>query len=284
MTNARADADFDRQSLSSATNSGSGGVGRLARSSSFRIRSDAREAAAISAEFTLSATMVTFDVEVEIPMDAEAYLREKDSQAYKDFHMRKMGTLEQEYLSHEVVDGHVVTVTRTVPSINIPWALRRAILGNKQAEFIDRRRWMEGSHLTAPFTQSFHTTNNITDRCVVEGTITVEPAGAAGACRVRAQGECVVTLKGFGPKVESLIVANLRGSYEKLPEVMEEWMRVKRLDDAAASSFVSNLSPAAPHRARRRGGAFGSFIDVESAADVVAFDDEDEDVDAKSRR
>ena len=226
--------------------------------------------------------MVTFDVEVEIPMDAEAYLREKDSQAYKDFHMRKMGTLEQEYLSHEVVDGHVVTVTRTVPSINIPWALRRAILGNKQAEFIDRRRWMEGSHLTAPFTQSFHTTNNITDRCVVEGTITVEPAGAAGACRVRAQGECVVTLKGFGPKVESLIVANLRGSYEKLPEVMEEWMRVNRLDDAAASSFVSNLSPAAPHRARRRGGAFGSFIDVESAADVVAFDDEDEDVDAKS--
>ena len=221
-------------------------------------------------------------MEVEIPMDAEAYLREKDSQAYKDFHMRKMGTLEQEYLSHEVVDGHVVTVTRTVPSINIPWALRRAILGNKQAEFIDRRRWMEGSHLTAPFTQSFHTTNNITDRCVVEGTITVEPAGAAGACRVRAQGECVVTLKGFGPKVESLIVANLRGSYEKLPEVMEEWMRVKRLDDAAASSFVSNLSPAAPHRARRRGGAFGSFIDVESAADVVAFDDEDEDVDAKS--
>ena len=226
--------------------------------------------------------MVTFDVEVEIPMDAEAYLREKDSQAYKDFHMRKMGTLEQEYLSHEVVDGHVVTVTRTVPSINIPWALRRAILGNKQAEFIDRRRWMEGTHLTAPFTQSFHTTNNITDRCVVEGTITVEPAGAPGACRVRAQGECVVTLKGFGPKVESLIVANLRGSYEKLPEVMEEWMRVKRLDDAAASSFVSNLSPAAPRRARRRGGAFGSFIDVESAADVVAFDDEDEDVDAKS--
>lgn len=226
--------------------------------------------------------MVTFDVEVEIPMDAEAYLREKDSQAYKDFHMRKMGTLEQEYLSHEVVDGHVVTVTRTVPSINIPWALRRAILGNKQAEFIDRRRWIEGAHLTAPFTQSFHTTNNITDRCVVEGTITVEPAGVPGVCRVRAQGECVVTLKGFGPKVESLIVANLKGSYDKLPEVMDEWMRVKRHGDAAASSSFSGLSPATPRRARRRGGAFGSFIDVESAADGVAFDDDGEDVDAKS--
>ena len=221
--------------------------------------------------------MVTFDVEVEIPMDAEAYLREKDSQAYKDFHMRKMGTLEQEYLSHEVVDGHVVTVTRTVPSINIPWALRRAILGNKQAEFIDRRRWMEGTHLTAPFTQSFHTTNNITDRCVVEGTITVEPAGAAGACRVRAQGE--------GRHSQGFRIGGISSSptsgVPQLPEVMESGSR-QTPRDAAASSFVSNLSPAAPHRARRRGGAFGSFIDVESAADVVAFDDEDEDVDAKS--
>ena len=194
--------------------------------------------------------MVTFDVEVEIPMDAEAYLREKDSQAYKDFHMRKMGTLEQEYLSHEVVDGHVVTVTRTVPSINIPWALRRAILGNKQAEFIDRRRWMEGSHLTAPFTQSFHTTNNITDRCVVEGTITVEPAGAASAYRVRAQGECVVTLKGFGPKVESLTVANLGGSYEKLPEVMEEGCASAAC--GARASSVSTFTRRALSRASSR--------------------------------
>ena len=61
-------------------------------------------------------------------MDADAYLAEKDSDAYRDFHMRQMGTLEQEYVSREIVDGHVVTVTRTVPGINIPWALRRAIL------------------------------------------------------------------------------------------------------------------------------------------------------------
>ena len=197
--------------------------------------------------------MVTFDVEVEIPMDAEAYLREKDSQAYKDFHMRKMGTLEQEYLSHEVVDGHVVTVTRTVPSINIPWALRRAILGNKQAEFIDRRRWMEGTHLTAvhpvlPHHQQHH--RSVRRR----GAITVEPAGAAGACRVRAQGECVVTLKGFGPKVESLIVANLRGSYEKLPEVMEEpdARQTPRDDGRRLVLRLQPLTRRAPSRASSR--------------------------------
>ena len=61
-------------------------------------------------------------------------------------------------------------------------------------------------HRTAPFTQSFRTTNNITDRCVVEGEIAVEPAGPPGVCRVRARGECVVTLRGFGPKIEQIIV------------------------------------------------------------------------------
>ena len=96
--------------------------------------------------------MVVFDVVVELPMDADEYLRVKDSAAYKAFHCEKNGTA-NEYLSDEVVDGERRTVTRTIPNIAIPWALRRAILGNKRVEFIDRRRWREGSHLTAPFTQ-----------------------------------------------------------------------------------------------------------------------------------
>ena len=61
-----------------------------------------------------------------------------------------MGTLEQEFLSSEIVDGEAVTVTRTVPTIDIPWALRRAILGNRRAEFVDTRRWTHGAHLTRP--------------------------------------------------------------------------------------------------------------------------------------
>jgi hypothetical protein len=133
--------------------------------------------------------------------------------------MKKMGTLEQENLSRVVEDGYVTTVSRTVPTISIPYMLRKAILGSKQVEFVDTRRWLDGAHLTAPFTQSFHTTNNITSMCVVDGTITVEHTGRAGRCRVRAQGECKVTLKGVGTKVEGIIVNNLKGSYAKLPEV-----------------------------------------------------------------
>lgn len=87
--------------------------------------------------------MVVFDVVVELPMDADEYLRVKDSAAYKAFHCEKNGTA-NEYLSDETVDGERRTVTRTIPNIAIPWALRRAILGNKRVEFIDRRRWREG--------------------------------------------------------------------------------------------------------------------------------------------
>ena len=197
--------------------------------------------------------MVVFDVVVELPMDADEYLRVKDSAAYKAFHCEKNGTA-NEYLSDESVDGERRTVTRTIPNIAIPWALRRAILGNKRVEFIDRRRWREGSHLTAPFTQHFHTTNNISDRCVVQGTVTVEPHGP-GRCVITVRGECVVEVKGLGGKIEQLIVNNLRGSYEKVPAVIAEWLAISGHHDTkpdtsfaeAPAEFTSlDLGPPTP--------------------------------------
>ena len=195
---------------------------------------------------------MVFDVVVEVPMDADEYLRVKDSAAYKAFHCEKNGTL-NEYISDEVVDGERRTVTKTIPNIAIPWALRRAILGNRRVEFIDRRRWRDGAHLTAPFTQHFQTTNNISDRCVVNGTVTVERHGP-NRCRIIARGECVVDVKGLGGKIEQLIVNNLRGSYEKVPAVVAEWLaisarRPSSLDEApaAASEFTSlDLGPPTP--------------------------------------
>ena len=199
---------------------------------------------------------MVFDVVVEVPMDADEYLRVKDSAAYKAFHCEKNGTV-NEYISDEVVDGERRTVTKTIPNIAIPWALRRAILGNRRVEFIDRRRWRDGAHLTAPFTQHFRTTNNISDRCVVNGTVTVERHGP-NRCRIIARGECVVDVKGLGGKIEQLIVNNLRGSYEKVPAVVAEWLaisarRPSSLDDApaaaplAGSEFTSlDLGPPTP--------------------------------------
>ena len=49
--------------------------------------------------------------------------------------------------------------------------------GNLYRYVEDKRRWLEGTHLTTPFTQAFHTTNNITSACIVDGTITVGLVG-----------------------------------------------------------------------------------------------------------
>lgn len=213
--------------------------------------------------------MVMFDVQVSLPLDATTFLKEKDSDAYKAFHSDAMGTVEQELLSSDVIDGEYHTVTRMVPSIEIPWALRRAVLGNKRTEFIDKRRWAHGSHLTAPFSQTFHITNNITDRCVVTGTILIADE-THGTCLVRAQGEAIVTLKGFGPAVEKLVVNNLKASYDKLPGIVERWMR--RGESPAEQNNLS--TQIMPNRMRtrtrrdstRRTGAFGSVIDMHSAS------------------
>ena len=241
--------------------------------------------------------MVAFDVQVELPLDAAAYLREKDSEAYKQFHADAMGTLEQEYLSSEIVDGEAVTVTRTVPTIDIPWALRRAILGNRRAEFVDTRRWTHGAHLTPPFSQRFHITNNITDRCVVTGVIVIADApGNPGACSVRAHGEAVVTLKGLGPAVEKLVVSNLRASYDKLPGVVEDWLALRRAraPEEASGADARGPSPGrlgrrVRHDSARRTGAFGSVIgvadlDLEAGVPVsVREDDEFKSPEAKAR-
>jgi len=210
--------------------------------------------------------MVVFDVQVVLPMSAVDYLKAKNTDAFKRFHMNAMGTLEQENLSHDVIDGQVVTVTRMVPSIEIPWALRRAILGTRTAEFIDERKWRFGTHLTPPFEQLFTITNNITDRCVVSGKIVISDV-RNNQCLVRVEGEAVVTLKGFGKAVETLVVNNMRASYDKLPGIMQDWARrgETRETENAPGEFAT---PGATRtRARRdssrRTGAFGSVIDVQ---------------------
>ena len=219
--------------------------------------------------YGLASAMVMFDVQVSLPLDATTFLKEKDSDAYKAFHSDAMGTVEQELLSSDVIDGEYHTVTRMVPSIEIPWALRRAVLGNKRAEFIDKRRWAHGSHLTAPFSQTFHITNNITDRCVVTGTILIADE-THGTCLVRAQGEAIVTMKGFGPAVEKLVVNNLKASYDKLPGIVERWMR--RGESPAEQNNLS--TQIMPNRMRtrtrrdstRRTAAFGSVIGMQSVS------------------
>ena len=191
--------------------------------------------------------------------------------------MEKLGTLESEVLSHEVVDGRVKVVIRTVPGMKLP-RIVRPILRGKEVEFVDTRTFAEGAKNVLPFTQTFQTVNNITERAVVTGTITIDEVsdgGGAPCCALRVEGECVVKIAGLGSKVESIIVENLKNAYRRLPLIIDEWMSVRHLHIADMSpipvgSPMSGRAPAStapPLQSQHSSGSFGSFHSADSELD-----------------
>lgn len=143
-----------------------------------------------------------------------------------------------EVLSNELLpDGRVKVVTRQVPGIKLPRVVRPVLRG-KEVEFRDTRTYVEAEKGKIPFTQTFHTVNNITDRAVVEGTITVSQDTDART-KLRVEGECVVKITGLGGKIESIIVENLTRSYRRLPDIVAEWMTVRE-------AMLANPQPRAP--------------------------------------
>ena len=171
--------------------------------------------------------------------------------------MEKLGTLESEVLSHEVVDGRVKVVVRTVPGMKLPRVVRPVLRG-KEVEFVDTRTFAQRDKGKLPFAQTFRTVNNITERASVAGTIVIDrapvPGGpthgsSASATRgrtmmgtvVRVQGECVVRIAGVGGKVESIIVQNLMNAYKKLPEIVGEWVATRETRLALYEGFPGRV-------------------------------------------
>ena len=143
-----------------------------------------------------------------------------------------------EVLSNELLpDGRVKVVTRQVPGIKLPRVVRPVLRG-KEVEFRDTRTYVEAEKGKFPFTQTFHTVNNITDRAVVEGTITVSQDTDART-KLHVEGECVVKITGLGGKIESIIVENLMRSYRRLPDIVAEWMTMRE-------AMLANPQPRVP--------------------------------------
>ena len=169
-----------------------------------------------------------------------------------------------EVLSNELLpDGRVKVVTRQVPGIKLPRVVRPVLRG-KEVEFRDTRTYVEAEKGKIPFTQTFHTVNNITDRAVVEGTITVSQDTDART-KLHVEGECVVKITGLGGKIESIIVENLMRSYRRLPDIVAEWMTMR---EAMLANPQPRVPPAvhAPTRTPGDDGDDESFSPTESDA------------------
>ena len=194
--------------------------------------------------------------------------------------MEKLGTLESEVLSHEVVDGRVKVVVRTVPGMKLPRVVRPVLRG-KEVEFVDTRTFLQRDKGKLPFAQTFRTVNNITERASVAGTIVIDRApvpirgpdpsmvmGTMMGTSIRVQGECVVRIAGLGGKVEAIIVQNLKNAYGKLPDIVGEWVATREARVAATRPEVGFAGRLVP----RPSIALGNLdaMDDVSSADVLS--------------
>ena len=162
-----------------------------------------------------------------LDVSARDFVDDKDTDAYRAFHMKRVGTRELE-ITRDDADartGERTMVIRTVPGIKLP-RLVRGVVPNGKVEFVDTRRYRAGAEKTFPFAQEFTTLNNITKHSVVRGTITVREMGAR-ACVVEVEGECQVALRGIGGIIENIVVDGIRKAYELLPEITREWSEYK---------------------------------------------------------
>ena len=194
--------------------------------------------------------------------------------------MEKLGTLESEVLSHEVVDGRVKVVVRTVPGMKLPRVVRPVLRG-KEVEFVDTRTFLQRDKGKLPFAQTFRTVNNITERASVAGTIVIDRApvpirgpdpsmvmGTMMGTSIRVQGECVVRIAGLGGKVEAIIVQNLKNAYGKLPDIVGEWVATREARVAATRPEVGFAGRLVPRPSIALGN-LGAMDDV-SSADVLS--------------
>ena len=190
--------------------------------------------------------------------------------------MEKLGTLESEVLSHEVVDGRVKVVVRTVPGMKLPRVVRPVLRG-KEVEFVDTRTFLQRDKGKLPFAQTFRTVNNITERASVAGTIVIDRApvpirgpdpsmvmGTMMGTSIRVQGECVVRIAGLGGKVEAIIVQNLKNAYGKLPDIVGEWVATRAARVAATRPEVGFAGRLVPRPSIALGN-LGAMDDVSSA-------------------
>ena len=158
-----------------------------------------------------------------LDVSARDFVDDKDTDAYRAFHMKRVGTRELEITRDDVDErtGERTMVIRTVPGIKLP-RLVRGVVPNGRVEFVDTRRYRAGAEKTFPFAQEFTTLNNITKHSVVRGTITVTETGEK-SCVVDVKGECRVSLRGIGGIIENIVVGGIEKAYATLPQITREW-------------------------------------------------------------
>ena len=217
-----------------------------------------------------------------LDVSARDFVDDKDTDAYRAFHMKRVGTRELEITRDDVDErtGERTMVIRTVPGIKLP-RLVRGVVPNGRVEFVDTRRYRAGAEKRFPFAQEFTTLNNITKHSVVRGTITVTETGEK-SCVVDVKGECRVSLRGIGGIIENIVVGGIEKAYATLPQITREWAAHKarvangELDGPVEVGGVGEGEATSPMSRTQSESTLGGASSYYSAAGSIRDEDEDE--------
>jgi len=191
-----------------------------------------------------------FKIVTILPCTADEYITYNDTSEYKKLQLETTNSFERTNVT-TCKDGVCTQVIVNKPSIDIPRVVKFMMKG-REMEFTDTRTWEDRVKKEGrfPLTQTFLQTNNITDRCLSKGTITVEDvevaeeeegAGtkakkAGGAkkaqekktkrCSITAEGEVIVRIGPLSNFAEGQVIEHMRAAYGKFPGIVERWREI----------------------------------------------------------
>ena len=191
-----------------------------------------------------------FKIVTILPCTADEYITHNDTSEYKKLQLETTNSFERTNVT-TCKDGVCTQVIVNKPSIDIPRVVKFMMKG-REMEFTDTRTWEDRVKKEGrfPLTQTFLQTNNITDRCLSKGTITVEDvevaeeeegAGtkakkAGGAkkaqekktkrCSITAEGEVIVRIGPLSNFAEGQVIEHMRAAYGKFPGIVERWREI----------------------------------------------------------
>eukprot|EP00898_Chlorokybus_atmophyticus_P004323 jgi/Chlat1/4892/Chrsp31S04907 len=185
--------------------------------------------------------MAPFRVEAVLDMDARTYFVERDTAAFQALQCKVLG-LKDVVLLAAWDDGKVRWVRKkTVPNVPLPGPVQ-ALLGNQDFAFIDTLGYPPVSvqAQASSFHVQFSTEPPVfKNRVHVEGKVTVEPVGP-NRCRQVLQGVVDVNIPGVRKFVEPMVINSLQETYNGLPQVIEQWKKVRECCLAKRSQPVTS--------------------------------------------
>lgn len=171
--------------------------------------------------------MTNVRLETILPISPSGYLRARSTPEWRELHAKHMRHRRAEVLSERFDDtGLHEEVTRIVPEVDVPSLLRPFVCDGELAITETRLTPDAGDPPSLPHFSHFFSSNNLTDKVQVRGTIHVDTDHHfSGYTRLTLDVSLTVDFRHFiRPTVENAIIRSIKRGYDALPALVRDYL------------------------------------------------------------